>query len=312
MITTGLLLLIVSEVIDYTMRAGMGDITSGEMTPSDIRSRIHDFLDSLWLISKVTRYLGTAFVVGLVILILGYARLFLDKQTVFEQYVQAQLNVLAHGDVEATQGATYRGDRTKISGDVIASAVGMGAALRAHDITVYKQMLEKTPTLDPKVKQVLAAASEEINRLQIPEEDKNATVNDLRKLTVELTKHAPEQSRVAGYLARISDVAPTVEQILTSHEQILTGKRMEALRDALCAAFDQESFDQMLRMRLEKRDLVPPGAFRTVVFRVIDIASRENWIPALVRAAITWNPRNFVLKKFCEENPDLVSRTDGR
>jgi hypothetical protein len=87
----------------------------------------------------------------------------------------------------------------------------------------------------------------------------------------------------------------------------VTGQQIEALRDALCAAFDQDSLHQMLRVRLDKNlaDLVGPGGLRTVVFNVIDVAVREGWQRDLIRASLEDNPGNPALRRFCEENADL-------
>ena len=88
----------------------------------------------------------------------------------------------------------------------------------------------------------------------------------------------------------------------------MTGGQMEALRDALCEAFDQDSLDQMLRLRLDKKraHLVEPGNYHTVVFKLIDVAIRQGWLSDLVRAAIAYNPENAALRRFCKENGDLI------
>src|SRR6476619_733909 len=88
----------------------------------------------------------------------------------------------------------------------------------------------------------------------------------------------------------------------------MIGKKMELLRDALCAAFDQNSFDEMLRFRLDKvrSQVAGPGAFSSVVFRVIDTAVREGWLPELITAAWRYNPRNPALRQFCTDHPELA------
>jgi hypothetical protein len=158
------------------------------------------------------------------------------------------------------------------------------------------------------LKRVLLSAREAIEKLALPAGDKDEVTGDLGKLTEELGKPVLEPSRLARYLAHIREVAPRAEEILTANERILTGKVMEALRDALCAAFDQNSFDQMLRLRLNKDrgQLVAADGFRTVVFKVIDVAHREGWVPDLVTAAAGDKPGNPTLKKFCAEHPHLV------
>src|SRR5262245_23120488 len=88
----------------------------------------------------------------------------------------------------------------------------------------------------------------------------------------------------------------------------MNGRQMEALRDVLCAAFDQDSFGQMLRFRLDKvlSQVAGPGNFNGVVFRVIDTAVREGWLADLITAARRYNPRNPALLRFCTEHPELT------
>ncbi|MEZ6142172.1 MAG: effector-associated domain EAD1-containing protein [Zavarzinella sp.] len=88
----------------------------------------------------------------------------------------------------------------------------------------------------------------------------------------------------------------------------MTGRQIEALRDALCSAFDQDSLDQMLCFRLDKdrERLVGSGPRQAVVFKVINVAVREGWLAQLLHAAKSCNPGNFDLRKFCEEHPELI------
>jgi hypothetical protein len=88
----------------------------------------------------------------------------------------------------------------------------------------------------------------------------------------------------------------------------MTGHQIEALRDALCSAFDQDSLRQLLRLRLEKNldELVDPGDLRTVAFRLIESAAREGWEGDLIRASVEYNPGNSQLRRFCEENIELL------
>lgn len=89
----------------------------------------------------------------------------------------------------------------------------------------------------------------------------------------------------------------------------MTGPQMGTLRDALCAAFDQDSLDQMLRLHLDKDrgQLAGPGDLRTIVFDLIRLADRQGWLPQLVCAARQDNPGNPALRKWCEDNPDLAA-----
>jgi hypothetical protein len=87
---------------------------------------------------------------------------------------------------------------------------------------------------------------------------------------------------------------------------------MESLRDALCAAFDQDSLDQMLRLRLDKdrAQLAGSGSLQTVVFKVIEASIHQGWQTDLISAALKYNPGSAALQQFCTENPDLVGRAE--
>jgi hypothetical protein len=88
----------------------------------------------------------------------------------------------------------------------------------------------------------------------------------------------------------------------------LDGKELEALRDALCSAFDQDSLDQMLRTRLnlDRAQWVGPGSLRVVVYRLIQLAVARGWVTDLIRVARNDNPGNPALRKFCEDHPRLM------
>ena len=88
----------------------------------------------------------------------------------------------------------------------------------------------------------------------------------------------------------------------------MTGSQIESLRDAFCSAFDQDALDQMLRLRLDKdrTQLAGSGGLRMVVFKVIEVAVREGWHVELIRAAISYNPGNTELRRFCAEHPELL------
>ena len=87
----------------------------------------------------------------------------------------------------------------------------------------------------------------------------------------------------------------------------MSGREIEALRNALLDAFDQASFDQMLLFQLDKSRaaIVADGAFRKVTFDLIQVARREGWALDLIRAAREYNPTNPVLQRFCAEHPRL-------
>ncbi|HKB35111.1 MAG TPA: effector-associated domain EAD1-containing protein [Gemmataceae bacterium] len=89
--------------------------------------------------------------------------------------------------------------------------------------------------------------------------------------------------------------------------------QMEALCGVLCAAFDQNALDQLLRFRLNKdrEQIAGSGSLCAVVFRVIEVAVREGWHRELIRAAVCSNPTNVALRRFCVEHADLVSDEVG-
>jgi hypothetical protein len=88
----------------------------------------------------------------------------------------------------------------------------------------------------------------------------------------------------------------------------MTGRQVEALRDALCDAFDPDSFDQLLRLRLDidRAHIAGPEGLRTIAFKVITAAIREGWHAELIRAACAYNPGSPALRRFCDEYPDLA------
>jgi hypothetical protein len=72
-------------------------------------------------------------------------------------------------------------------------------------------------------------------------------------------------------------------------------------------AFDQSTFRQLLRLKLDRNldALVASGSFDDVVFNVIQVAERQGWVEALIRAARESNPGNPALKQFCTDYPHL-------
>jgi hypothetical protein len=83
----------------------------------------------------------------------------------------------------------------------------------------------------------------------------------------------------------------------------LDGRQIEALRDALCAAFNQDSLDAMLQLRLNKNraQLIGSGNLKKVVLELIQLAMREGWEFELIRKAWEFNPGHPKLKCVCAE-----------
>ncbi|MBN9523412.1 leucine-rich repeat domain-containing protein [bacterium] len=86
------------------------------------------------------------------------------------------------------------------------------------------------------------------------------------------------------------------------------GPEVEALRDALCAAFDQSELDAMLRTRMNVRreEEIGSGRLKQVAFELIRWAVRRGRLAELIRAARQANEDNPELKAFCEGHPHLV------
>jgi hypothetical protein len=47
------------------------------------------------------------------------------------------------------------------------------------------------------------------------------------------------------------------------------------------------------------------------VFKVIEVAVREGWHADLIHAAVSYNPGNPVLQRFCEEHQELLAEKKG-
>jgi Effector-associated domain 1 len=93
----------------------------------------------------------------------------------------------------------------------------------------------------------------------------------------------------------------------------MTGSQIEELHSAICAAYDEDSLAQMLRVRLDKdlKHLVGPGSLRTTVFKLITVALQEGWHQRLVHSVCDYLPGNPALQQFCDKNADLVPRPAG-
>jgi hypothetical protein len=76
--------------------------------------------------------------------------------------------------------------------------------------------------------------------------------------------------------------------------------------DALCEAFDEDEFAQMLRLELNKNlhDYVAPDSLGNMVFKLVTIAERGEWLSDLLRAARVSNPGNRSLR--CEAITQVI------
>jgi len=113
-------------------------------------------------------------------------------------------------------GGTHVGDKINIGGDAISAVVGSHASLKAHDITAYKQVVDRSLSLDEDLKRALKEAREALEREDLSEADKGDATDDLGKLTDELQKPEKDVSRVRRLWNHIKDIAPPVASILSS------------------------------------------------------------------------------------------------
>jgi hypothetical protein len=90
----------------------------------------------------------------------------------------------------------------------------------------------------------------------------------------------------------------------------LNGPQRRIVREALLAAFDQDSLDMLLEEELKKQpllNLVPVGTFETMVFKLIRRSTKEYWTENLIEAAER-NSENPKIKKLRQtlENSDAL------
>ncbi len=95
---------------------------------------------------------------------------------------------------------------------------------------------------------------------------------------------------------------------------ILTGQQIEALQNALIAAFPSyDTQKRMLRFQLDKRleEIVGTGALKKITFDLIETAEAEGWLYELVQGARKQNPGNPPLIEF-EKSIGLAIRDFDR
>ncbi len=126
-------------------------------------------------------------------------------------------------------------------------------------------------------------------------------VND-QMVSVQSSITAEEAVMILDNVVRISrwyllDWSKKVEQSL---QAILPAQ----LAIALSEAFDQDSLEQMLRLRLGKKlfNIVPQGRdFPTIMHKLTERADAEGWIPDLIVAAYAENPDNQEVQAFGQQ-----------
>lgn len=106
-------------------------------------------------------------------------------------------------------------NRSEVHGDAIGSSVGSGT-LNVHDITVYRNAINNSATLENDTKEKLIEARTAIEELEISEEERQEVVDELSKITAELQKPHRDPERVQRFWERIKENAPTVASILSA------------------------------------------------------------------------------------------------
>ncbi len=109
--------------------------------------------------------------------------------------------------------------RTEIHGDVTGSAIGPSAQVQTGDIGIAKVALVEAD-LDDRTREVLVQATNCLESLSLPAEDKADAEDDLAKLADELQKEAPRPGRMNRLWNHIQEVAPTVAALLKSIEVV--------------------------------------------------------------------------------------------
>lgn len=179
-------------------------------------------IDALFMLSILASISMTGILVGVIMVILGYTRLFLKKQSTFEQHVNQQLHILARDNVKTIVGRGSMNDKTHIShSSIFGSAIGSSAELNAHNISIFQNMVNNSSNIDSDMKEKINLACTEIEKLSIPQEDKCDAIENIEKLTKELDKLEPDPGRVKRFLNHIKEIAPTVSSILMSAKKII-------------------------------------------------------------------------------------------
>ena len=110
-------------------------------------------------------------------------------------------------------GENTVGDSFNI-GDVSGSAVGRGAKLDARDIAVYHSNVDSSANLDCSTKVVLKEARAMVDKLDLAQDERADVIDDLGRLTGELSKPEPNKGRIGRLWNSIKEIAPTVGAIL--------------------------------------------------------------------------------------------------
>lgn len=88
--------------------------------------------------------------------------------------------------------------------------------MNARDITVYKNHIDHSTSLDDGTKKMLMEARATLDGTNLNIADKHDVADNLGKLTEELEKPDKEEGLIGRYFRRIKEVAPTVATVLES------------------------------------------------------------------------------------------------
>lgn len=116
-------------------------------------------------------------------------------------------------------------DEIHIGGSAIGSAIGTGASVRVGQVIAAVHECQR---IDDELKRKLALAAEGLQRLALPEGDKQDIADDLAKLTSELNEPERDAGRIGRVWNRIKDAAPTLASLVASAESL--GKIVGAIR----------------------------------------------------------------------------------
>jgi hypothetical protein len=84
---------------------------------------------------------------------------------------------------------------------------------------------------------------------------------------------------------------------------MMPGIKLEKVRDALADAYDEDSLEQMLRTRLNKRlfNIVARAPLETVAYKLLEKADMQGWDVDLIREAQRFNPGHPGLRQVYEQ-----------
>ncbi len=129
------------------------------------------------------------------------------------------LTILGGGNT-IVLGDQHLGDKVKVGGDVIGSAVGSGAVLQARDITVFKNAVGNSVTLSAEVNQGFTEEQDILEAAALSEGDRGDAVDALGKMKEELERPVSDVSRLKRLRETIEGIAPVAASVLASSVEL--------------------------------------------------------------------------------------------